>query len=231
MSRNDIVDKGTTHKQFKEGKWYKCIDPCDDLIKDHWYECMGRVSDGVSDGVFTEGGWYYTRRFDPLSESDCNPDDVKGQKLSAEDTTCLNVWKGKPIKVTINRDDYLDCARYCADTVIKTTLDSFLTTKEETNMSIQRKSVKVELFDNDKGLPVEHSLVGAWENYVTEDTDQITVQEIISTGDVVTLLEQHNDIRVGLIDEEILTRTGNSVKLRPVKLKHLTWLVDGRKVN
>lgn len=96
--------------------------------------------------------------------------------------------------------------------------------KEESKMS-NRRVVNIQLLDNDKGLPVEFSLVGSWDGVVTEDSDAITVQEIISTGEVVKLIDQHNTIRKGEVNLDILNRTGNEVKLRPIKLKDLTWVV------
>jgi hypothetical protein len=117
------------------------------------------------------------------------------------------------VQVTINRDDFFSKEMTDYLSVSKSG-NNATTNVGDVNMSVQRKSVKVELFDNDQGLPVEYSLVGSWVNYVTEDSDGITVQEIISTGVVADLLQQHNAVRVDLIDEEILTRTGNSVNLR-----------------
>lgn len=94
---------------------------------------------------------------------------------------------------------------------------------EESKMT--RRVVKVLLIDEDKGLPVEDSIVAVFESVVTEDDDETTIREILMIEDVDILLETHNERRSNLIDEEILKRTGNAVKLRPVKLKDLKWHV------
>lgn len=98
--------------------------------------------------------------------------------------------------------------------------------QEESKMSnVTRRVVNIQLVDEDAGLPVEHSLVGKFEDVVTEDSDQVTIQELISTGEVAELLKVHNSKRVELDNIEIQNRTGNTVKLRPVKLKDLSWKI------
>ena len=96
--------------------------------------------------------------------------------------------------------------------------------------TINRRTAKVELFDEDIAVDVDVSRVGSWE-VVTEDSDAVTIQELILNGEVADNLAQYNDIRVEQIDRDILKRTGNKVYLEPVKLKQLTWYVDGRKVS
>lgn len=98
--------------------------------------------------------------------------------------------------------------------------------QEESKMSnVTRRVVNIQLVDEDAGLPVEHSLVGKFEDVVTEDSDSVTIQELISTGEVAKLLEAHNKVRVEQDNIEIQNRTGNTVKLRPVKLKDLSWKI------
>ena len=43
--------------------------------------------------------------------------------------------------------------------------------------------------------------------------------------DIKTYLAEHNKKRTEEIDLDILNRTGNAVKLRPVKLKDLNWVI------
>lgn len=99
--------------------------------------------------------------------------------------------------------------------------------KKENEMTTQntRRTVRIELFDNDKGLDVQHSLVASYPNVLTEDTDAVTIQEIIMSKDIAGKLRKHNEIRTAQVDLDILKRTGNAVNLQPVKLKNLTWVV------
>jgi hypothetical protein len=103
-----------------------------------------------------------------------------------------------------------------------------LNLKEENNMQhTQRRTVEVELFDDDKGLPVEMALVAGFEDVVTEEDDDATIREVLMTQDINKALEDHNALRSEQVNEEILARTGNEVMLRPVKLKDLRWKVKG----
>lgn len=88
-----------------------------------------------------------------------------------------------------------------------------------------RRTVVVELIDPDKGLPVEDSLVLRTKSLVTEDTDEVTIREVLMKFPVAQQLAKHNEKRATIVNEEILNRTGNEVFLRPVKLKDLQWVV------
>lgn len=208
-------------KDFVVGKWYKCIDRSGVtyLTAGKWYRCSESYTAFVTKNDYKMTDSYSGYRFDVNSELDYDPDTKESVDTDVEDVVKSPPYTVNTVVTGFTKEHvvFLDNPKF--------------NQQEGVNMSIQRKSVKVELFDNDQGLPVEHSLVGAWDGYVTEDSDSVTVQEIISTGEVADLIQTHNEVRVGLIDEEILTRTGNSVNLRPIKLKNLTWMVDGRKVN
>lgn len=99
----------------------------------------------------------------------------------------------------------------------------------ETTMAVTlpqaRRTVRIELIDNDAGLDVQHALVAAYDNIMTEDDDATTIQELIMNRDIARKLREHNAIREAQVDLDILKNTGNSVNLRPVKLKDLTWIV------
>lgn len=98
--------------------------------------------------------------------------------------------------------------------------------KGDLNMTAsQRRVVNVVLIDPDQGLPVEHSQVHDFGQIVTEDDDATTIQELIMTGDVQAKLDIHNKVRSEQTDLDILRRTGKEVKLQPVKLKNLKWII------
>jgi hypothetical protein len=88
-----------------------------------------------------------------------------------------------------------------------------------------RRTVRIELIDNDAGLDVEHALVAAYDNIMTEDDDATTIQELIMNRDIARKLREHNERRGQQVDLDVLKRTGNSVMLQPVKLKDLTWVI------
>jgi hypothetical protein len=125
--------------------------------------------------------------------------------------------------------DYLDAFYLDA---LSYTIDSsklkFLNTNEESKM---RKLVKVQLIDNDKGLDVADSLILDIE-VMTEDDAGTTIREILMNPnyEVGAALEAHNEYRDSIVNKEILNRTGQEVKLQPVKLKDLTWIFDGKVV-
>lgn len=97
--------------------------------------------------------------------------------------------------------------------------------KEEINTMNTRRIVTVQLIDQDKGLPVANSVVAVFNNIVTEDTDQVTIQEVLMSENIAGALKSHNEVRQSTTNLDILNRTGNEVKLQPVKLKDLTWVV------
>jgi hypothetical protein len=106
------------------------------------------------------------------------------------------------------------------------------TNKEETKM---RRVVKIEVFDDDKGLPVELSLVGVFNDVVTEDDNDSAIREVLMEGgtyepdgmSMSELLDHHNILRGQTVNEDILNRTGNTVMLRSIKLKDLRFKVLG----
>ncbi|MGL4993662.1 MAG: hypothetical protein ACRC6R_06000 [Bacteroidales bacterium] len=98
--------------------------------------------------------------------------------------------------------------------------------KEEVKMSVAtRRVVDVMLMDNDKGLDVSMSLVAVYKGIVTEDTDAVTVQEVMMNHNIAAKLKAHNEQRGKQIDKEIRDNHGTEVFLQPVKLKDLTWVV------
>ncbi len=114
-----------------------------------------------------------------------------------------------------------------SSTIVNFKPNDFSITKEDVNMSIQRKVVEVQLFDDAKGLPVQDSLVVKFENVLTEDDNDTTIREVIMNNDIKKVLVAHNMKRAKVINQDILERTGNSVALQPVLLKDLRWKVIG----
>lgn len=104
------------------------------------------------------------------------------------------------------------------------------TNKEENKM---RRVVAVNVFDDDKGLPAELSLVASFKDITTEDDNESVIREVLMEGQsyepdgltMAELLDTHNICRNNTTDEAILHRTGNEVMLRDIKLKDLRFEV------
>jgi hypothetical protein len=94
--------------------------------------------------------------------------------------------------------------------------------QEESNMA-NRKVVSVKLLDNDSGLDVADSLVYDFGNIVTEDDQATTITQLAVDYNIAEIIDQHNLVRSGIVDKDILKRTGLEVFLQPIKLKNLTW--------
>jgi len=108
--------------------------------------------------------------------------------------------------------------------------DNLINQKEESKM---RRLVKVQVIDDDKGLPVEFSLVAELEGLMAEDDNETVIRQAIMDAKsydsdkrtMDEILVQHNEARNSVVNEDILNRTGNKVKLRAVKLKDLRFNV------
>jgi hypothetical protein len=84
-----------------------------------------------------------------------------------------------------------------------------------------RRVVTVRLFDDDPGLPVDNCLVGEYTGIVTEDNDQVTIQQVLLDYGVAEEIDIHNKIRAEVVNGSILQNTGREVMLRPIRLKDL----------
>lgn len=104
----------------------------------------------------------------------------------------------------------------------------FNKTTGENNMATmsQRKKVKVTLIDNDQSLDLAYSLVFE-DEFMTDTTCRETIiQEVLISNDIKGAIVKHNKVRGEQIDQSILKNTGREVKLRPIKLRELTWNIQ-----
>lgn len=100
------------------------------------------------------------------------------------------------------------------------------TQKEKQTMTkLNRKQVKVTLIDNDANLPANKAIVYSKE-LISDGTREDIIREVLFEGEIVEALHKHNKVRETIIDEGILQRVGNEVKLRPIELKDLDWNVE-----
>ena len=97
-------------------------------------------------------------------------------------------------------------------------------TKGDTKMTAIR-TVNLTLVDNNPNLKGKAKIVYQELNYVTEHTDDRTIQQVLISGDVATALEKHNKVREQTVDKEILRNTGRDVMLEPVEIFDLQWQV------
>lgn len=97
--------------------------------------------------------------------------------------------------------------------------------QKESNMGTRRQVV-IKAFDDDSALDVENSLVFTSGIVLTDDTDENTVREVLAMGGVLKALTDHNKVRSETVNLNILERTGQEVKLRPIKVKNLRFVVQ-----
>lgn len=206
MSRHNIVDKSKESVvNYKSGDKVKIIANSNS----HLYEIGSTVVLGTRHYNSVGNKYYWSTRNGRthVREDDIEPCD---EYYSVTTNLCSAVKKVE-ISGTIDYD------------IVKETNQQ---SKGDLNMSnTQRRVVNVVLIDPDQGLPVEHSQVHDFGQIVTEDDDATTIQELIMTGDVQAKLDIHNKVRSEQTDLDILRRTGNEVKLQPVKLKNLKWII------
>jgi hypothetical protein len=239
MSRDQIVNKSTTKDspEFKVGKWYKCIyvsPSTKDVLKLGFYYKVVDVSDRLKVQYLDD--WdLYKSRFDVNSECDFDPivqvslgrgidkqeekvDSVLGSGSLAENNTlCVGIdrkfnYNPEDVRIFINGEE------------INPNSNS-INQQEEINMSnaSNRRIVTVQVFDLDPALEVQHSLVHVFKDVVTEDTNEVTLAELLHTGELVEPLKSHNELRARQDNKEILNKTGKKVKLEPVKVKNLNF--------
>jgi hypothetical protein len=98
--------------------------------------------------------------------------------------------------------------------------------QKETIMN--RRTVIVELFDDNKGLDVKHSRVFSKEVVTESDSDNSIIQQMLleaGSDSVSDAIKAHNKLRSETVDENILQNTGNEVMLREVKIEDLRWSI------
>lgn len=229
VSRSDVVNakevgSSPPKKEFKEGYWYKCVDSAGSvLIAGKYYNVVDTVHKSIFTYLFIKGYGreYSISRFDINSESPYDPTievaTLKGTSDHIADalSSVVGVTVDKDRKMTVQLQD----------TLAKVMIDLTKQTEEKQTMSnkTNRRVLNIQLLDNDAGLPVEHALVAEFNGVVTEDNDQTTLQEIISTGEVAERIKVHNEVRSKQLDLAILKSTGQKINLLPIKLKDLTW--------
>jgi hypothetical protein len=94
----------------------------------------------------------------------------------------------------------------------------------DTNMS-KLKTVNLTLIDNHPDLKAAEKIVFQQLNYVTEHTNDQTIQQVLMTGDVESALAKHNAKRAKVVDDAILRQTGRDVFLKPVEIWDLEWSI------
>lgn len=94
----------------------------------------------------------------------------------------------------------------------------------DTKMS-KLRTLNLTLVDNNENLKAKAKIVFQSLNYVTEHTNDQTIQQILMSGDVAKALEKHNNKRTGVVDKAILRNTGRDVMLEEVEIFDLEWQV------
>lgn len=200
-----------TKKEFKKNYWYKCISGTygdGGVTRDKHYlvtNVGGRLTVAGDNGVSNLFG---LDRFDVNSESYLQP----------MDNPC-SMDKVESIKV--DRDSKIEVRFEGKVRAVEVQLT--INQQEENIMSnVARRIVNIEVVDQDSALDVEDSVVVVKEKVVTQDSDEVTIREWLSTGELKEALEAHNKKRTDKVNRDILNRTGNKVYLEVIKVKDLT---------
>lgn len=221
---------------FLRARYYRCIKEVPNLTLGNWYKAIVSSNDRKSVCVKNDYGdnvWWSKAVLDPSNPQDhilANLPQGKAGQVLVRGSNGEHVWQDPPreVKVTMT----LAKARVASDSGFQLSWDDsskefniFNTTKEESNMTIQRKVVNVKLIDDDAGLPVDLALVYDFGDHVVEDSEEVVIREIIMTHDLREILADHNANRVEQVNIELQQRTGNTVNLLPVVLKQLRWII------
>lgn len=216
MSRTKVVDKSTEEESWEDPvqeaigiDWALGCEPKEKLdygspFEDKPVEIEDTGEITINNNLnYSEGVPYYKGK---LVQGVKNPED--SNTVDDKPKVCLS-FKGNII-VPYTGPDFIKINR-----------------KEEINImnNPNRRTVTIELMDDDAGLPVENSLVATYSNIVTEDTNEITIQQLLMDEDVADKIKEHNLDRGKVNNLDILSRTGQYARLGPVKLKQLRWVV------
>ncbi len=97
-------------------------------------------------------------------------------------------------------------------------------TTGETNMNTLR-TLNLTLVDNNPNLKGEEKIVFQKLGYITEYTDDKSIQQILMSGDVAMALANHNKLRAKTVDKEIQRNTGRDIMLEDAEIFDLDWMV------
>ena len=92
---------------------------------------------------------------------------------------------------------------------------------KEPQKMVSLRLVKVLIVDPDERLPLESRLLHESETKLTDLTDQ----ELFFELDMKELLSEHNATRASTVDKKASEKTGNSVKLDPIRIRDLRMVV------
>lgn len=114
--------------------------------------------------------------------------------------------------------------------IIQESTDSSIKSNQEGNImnsSANRSVVSVVLLDPSKGIEDADSIVKDCGQHVMSGGQQNLVQEILMDPklDILGAIAAHNKVRAGIVNLDIMERTGNKVFLQPVKINDLQWSI------
>lgn len=101
---------------------------------------------------------------------------------------------------------------------------NYIKTEGEHNMNTLR-TLNLTLVDNNENLKGAQKIVFQSLGFITEHSDEQTIQQILMTGKVKEALDKHNSKRVEVVDKAIQRNTGRAVKLEEVEIFDLNWQV------
>lgn len=100
-------------------------------------------------------------------------------------------------------------------------------TKEDNIMS-NRQVATVTLIDTDAGLKPELALVKNFGTVVFDGSIENMKMKLVMDNDMSAILAKHNEKRAKEIDLSIRKATGQELKLMPIELSDLKWVIDAK---
>lgn len=93
----------------------------------------------------------------------------------------------------------------------------------ENSKRVERAMVSVILVDEDANLPDEKALVHKFKNVITSDDIPTLQLQLTADADMTGIIAKHNAIRA---EHTWTNDLGVDIKLKPIKLKDLTWKIS-----
>lgn len=84
--------------------------------------------------------------------------------------------------------------------------------------------VSVVLIDEDKNVPLNKSVIASFKDIVIKSGEdpELTLLKLAVNENIKGILEKHNDVRKGIINETTLERTGKKVQLSAITIEDVT---------
>lgn len=171
-----------------------------------WDVVMGADSDGEVAIQDKNGkGWFYVENKEISSKN--GGETIKPLPTLNPLTPTSNPWETSPKQFVFH--------------------DISKETKEDNTMS-NRQVATVTLIDTDAGLKPELALVKNFGTVVFDGSVENMKMKLVMDNDMAAILAKHNEKRAKEVDLNIRKATGQELKLMPIELSDLKWVIDAK---